>query len=387
MLPYALYGAGRFAKSGLAQPDYPIEEFLRASISIERQAAVPTPDSAAHDAALAGRFTVGVSEVVRRLTAEPEVAAVTFARSYPGHEAYSGSLEVEGAGARGGGWVNQVDVDLFSVFDVPILAGRGFVESDAVRGSNAVIVDRMFAEHVLGGGSVLGRRVREFERGASGEEVPGPWLEIVGVVPAFSPPPPFQPVAPKLYQPLALVDAAEPIHLAVRLRRGVAPATVPGRVREITRSVDPALRFGELQIASEAERLSRKSLLALALAVVAVTGSVLLLSAAGIYAMMSFTVATRRREIGIRVALGASPRRVLSGIFRRAIAQLGAGVLIGLLLAEAVPRVQGGSFFAGEGALMLLVVAVVMLAVGLLAALGPARRGLAVQPTEALSEE
>lgn len=86
-------------------------------------------------------------------------------------------------------------------------------------------------------------------------------------------------------------------------------------------------------------------------------------------------------------ALGASSRRVLSGVFRRAIVQLSAGVLVGLLLAEAVPRVQGGSFFAGEGALMLPVIAAIILAVGLLAALGPARRGLAVQPTAALRAE
>ena len=107
----------------------------------------------------------------------------------------------------------------------------------------------------------------------------------------------------------------------------------------------------------------------------------------GLYAMMSFTVASRRREIGIRAALGAAPRRVLSGIFKRASAQLGAGVVAGLLIAEAIPRLDGGSFFAGEGAIMLPVVAGIVMAIGLLAALGPARRGLAIQPTEALRQE
>jgi ABC-type antimicrobial peptide transport system permease subunit len=128
-------------------------------------------------------------------------------------------------------------------------------------------------------------------------------------------------------------------------------------------------------------------LLFLAVVTVAVTSSVLLLSAAGIYAMMSFTVASRRREIGIRSALGAAPGRVLSGIFKRAGAQLGAGALGGLLLAEAVVRAAGESFLDDETALLLPTVAVLMMAIGLLAALGPARRGLAVQPTEALREE
>jgi hypothetical protein len=229
-------------------------------------------------------------------------------------------------------------------------------------------------------------RERAWQEG-SGEGDPGPWLEIVGVVPAFTPPPPFQPVAPKLYRPLAVAQVAGSVNLVVRMKPGTSPATFMGRVREVSHAVDPALRLGQLQTAAEAERLLRRGYLSLALAIVAITGSVLLLSAAGIYAMMSFTVASRRREIGIRSALGAAPRRVLTGIFKRAAAQLGTGAVIGLLLAEAVPRLSGGSFFAGEGMVTLLPVLAIVLAIGLLAALGPARRGLAIQPTEALREE
>jgi ABC-type antimicrobial peptide transport system permease subunit len=103
--------------------------------------------------------------------------------------------------------------------------------------------------------------------------------------------------------------------------------------------------------------------------------------------MMSFTVASRRREIGIRAARGAAPGRVLRAILARAGKQVGAGALAGLLLAEAIPRLSGGSFFAGEGIVMLPVVLGVVITIGLLAALGPARRGLAIQPTEALREE
>lgn len=113
----------------------------------------------------------------------------------------------------------------------------------------------------------------------------------------------------------------------------------------------------------------------------------LLLSGAGIYAMMSFTVAKRRREIGIRAALGADARRVLMGIFGRASAQIGGGVAAGIVVAAAFERLVPGGVMGGRGHVLLPTVAGVMFIVGILAVLGPARRGLAVQPTEALREE
>ena len=136
--------------------------------------------------------------------------------------------------------------------------------------------------------------------------------------------------------------------------------------------MDPALQLQDVKSYAAARRETQEALLALAFVVVAVTASVLLLSAGGIYAMMSFTVVRRRREIGIRLALGADPRRLLAGIFARAAAQLGAGAFVGLLLATAIVGPLEGRIL-----LLLPVVATIMVIVGLLAALGPARRGLA----------
>jgi ABC-type antimicrobial peptide transport system permease subunit len=104
--------------------------------------------------------------------------------------------------------------------------------------------------------------------------------------------------------------------------------------------------------------------------------------------MMSFTVVRRRREIGIRAALGADPRRILTSIFGRASAQLAAGVVIGLLLALAFgPAFGGEGLILQKGIVLFPVVAGTIMLVGLLAALGPARQGLSIQPTEALREE
>ena len=115
--------------------------------------------------------------------------------------------------------------------------------------------------------------------------------------------------------------------------------------------------------------------------------AVVILSAAGIYALMSFTVARRRREIGIRTALGAEPAQILAGVFSRAFKQLAAGAVIGMLAAVGLEQVLEGEMFQGQGAVILPIVAVFMTVVGLLAALGPARRGLGIQPTEALRQE
>jgi ABC-type antimicrobial peptide transport system permease subunit len=125
-----------------------------------------------------------------------------------------------------------------------------------------------------------------------------------------------------------------------------------------------------------------------AIAIVAITGSLLLLSAAGLYALMAFTVAQRRREIGIRSALGAQPGRLVAAVFRRAFWQVGAGSAVGMLGAYLIGRYLpidqiGGLPIPG----ILPAAAAVMLLVGVAAALGPARRGLRIDPTEALRSE
>jgi len=151
--------------------------------------------------------------------------------------------------------------------------------------------------------------------------------------------------------------------------------------------VDPALLLHDMRTAADLQWETQQALRFTGFAVAAATLSVLLLSAAGIYAMMAFTVRRRRREIGIRAALGADARRVLGGIFARAGAQLGSGVVFGLLLAAAINQLAGGDLLTGRRLLLLPLAAAGMLVIGLLAALGPAREGLAVQPTEALKEE
>jgi len=160
------------------------------------------------------------------------------------------------------------------------------------------------------------------------------------------------------------------------------------RLREIAASLDPGLLvddvhpFDELYQRFQKERTDTAYVLAVA------TLSVLLLSAAGMYALMSFTVNQRRREIGLRSALGAQPLQLLAGIFRKPLRQIAAGVAVGLLAASVAGGVipiedLGGRQVPG----VLVVAALFFVVVGAFAAAGPARRALRLAPTDALRED
>ena len=169
------------------------------------------------------------------------------------------------------------------------------------------------------------------------------------------------------------------------MRVAGTPANFINRFREIGAEVDSALQLSGVGVLAERYDGSRSALRSLAWAAGLVTASVLLLSAAGIYSMMSFIVAQRTREIGIRTALGAPPRSVMANVFGRAARQVAVGVLLGSIL-------SGGAFVAiGLGiawaAPLLVAVAVTMALVGLLAAFGSARRALRIQAIEALRVE
>ena len=160
-----------------------------------------------------------------------------------------------------------------------------------------------------------------------------------------------------------------------------------GRLLDMTTALDLTLRVEEVR-ALDAIYREWAGVLRLAAAIVgALTLSVLLLSAAGLYALMSFTVNQRRREIGIRSALGAQPRHLLAGIFRRALGQVATGAVVGVLVAlvldDYLPIEElGGWNIPG----VVPAAAVFMIGVGLLAAAGPARRRLRIEPIEALRE-
>ncbi|HEX8273221.1 MAG TPA: ABC transporter permease [Longimicrobiaceae bacterium] len=380
VLPAAV-SLGWFAiRAAATRPVFPAERFLTARVEGDEDSA---PDAGT------ARSADRLEELMRRLAADPDVAGVTYRAQLPGRD---GTVQVEGvpapAESPSGHSLGAYGIHpgYFDVFGARLLAGRRFEPGDLGEEGAAVVVSEAFVRRVLGGGDALGRRIRHVvpgeAAGAGGAEA-GRWYEVVGVV-ADLETNPLDPelVRPRVYYPVAPGRARE-VSLVLRLR-GSTPPDLATRLRGIAASVDPALRVGTVASMAEGSLVDRVSSRGIGVAVALVLLSVFLLSAAGIYALMSFAVTQRRREIGIRTALGAHPLQVLRSVFARAAWQLVLGLAAGIAVATLLEGLTGGGLMDGRGAVILPALAAAMAAVGLLAALGPARRGLRIQPTEAL---
>jgi predicted permease len=339
-----------------------------------------------------GRLTAQQLELVTRLEAEPGVTGVAFSDRIPGPGRLRAIRFEDGVRVRARAehvpdmgitdamypGTTSVSVNQFDTYGVEILAGRTFTAADA--GTTNVIVNRSFVDMYLQEPNALGLSFRFDNKAANA--LPPRWYQIVGVVRDF---PSFQLTftasgAPTVYHP-AGVGELSPLVLSVRFA-GTVPPTFINRFREIGAEIDPTLQLTEVGVLADVYETLRGTMRSVAWAATLVTTSVLLLSAAGIYALMSFTVAQRTREIGIRTALGAPPRHVLLNVFRRAAWQVSAGVVMGSVLSAGVFAAIG--LGATRALPLLLAVAGLMAVVALLATLGPARRGVRIQAVEAL---
>jgi predicted permease len=403
VLPVSLNLAmGHWFRFGPSGPDYATGDYLWAALELDRET---LPEAAAGEDHGA-RYIRLQSEVLARLAAEPGLSGIVAMRPAPWQDPDL-RIEVDGLAASVGdpaefqlptgretGW-SRVGTNFLTAFGIPLIAGRGFEARDASGGDNVVIVSQAFVDRVLGGGNALGRRIRPAQssdwtvgdliiNGSRPEGAERAWFTIIGVTPDFPRPTgPLRP-EPKVYQPWTPGDSDRP-SVAMRVR-GEDPASYAGRLREIVAQVDPMLRVSDVATLDELSRRGKEELMLIVTVVGGVAFSVMLLSVAGLYALMSFTVLGRRREIGIRSALGARSHRILSRILSRAMAQLALGIAAGIGLAWVMDHVTGGGMLSGRAWALLPSVAVLMAGVGFLAAWGPARRVLEVQPTEALRQ-
>jgi predicted permease len=372
-------------QGGLTRANYNEESFLAATVTADPDPPAGMPASV-YERESVVRFEKTKTDLVTRLEAEPAVDDVTVATTVPGAEprariAIDGAVNVQ-AGALDVRF-NRVAADFFDAFGARVIAGRALRDSDSTGATQAIVVNRAFVNQLLGGANAVGRRLHYGGAGEAANSGTPTQYEIVGVVTDLS----TNTIAPNLIEPViyhSLLGATRATAL-IRMR-GNDPLQFSSRLRELTSALDPTLRlrivtFSEMR----RQQMTGRRLMVLGSSLVIVTA--LLLSAAGIYAMMSFTVSQRRKEIGIRTALGADAGQLLRSIFTRAALQLAAGIVVGTVLALMINRASVGEMLGSLGRALLPVTAVLMTIVGLFATIGPARRGLRIQPTEALRAE
>jgi len=382
----------------------PTDRYLTAQLSLQPAATEPpgspggpggpggpgAPGSPGNPSAerLAATVRATFADLEQRLLADPRVGGVTFAERAP--RMYTGwhQIEVDGATAppqdERGHRMGSVDVevDFFRTLGIDPLAGRDFTAADAGEGARVAIVNEAFLDYVLGGRSALGVRFRYLASESNrDQEEPGPWHEIVGVVQDLGPMSGYSHAV--IYHPVP-PGSLHPVYALLYVRG--TPATEFGaRLRAIAFDVDPTLRIDNVQTLAQVDESTVEFYRFWVFALMLGSAVGLVLSLGGIYAVTSFSVARRTREIGVRVALGASDVRVVSAVLRRPLRQLALGILMGSVLLVvlfnqlAVPSLRDVAIFVGYIAVVTVVC--------LLACIVPTRRALSVQPSEALRAE
>jgi predicted permease len=397
ILPSAAFMTSKVLEARLTGHGFPAEEILMAELSVNREQ--NEAGAREEDSLYTRRATQLRYEVLRQLAADPGVAAVSFSAGIPGSES-SDRIEIEGVPVqfeqstdgemRWARWsetaerVRLADVDAayFDALSVRPIMGRTFRPGDAGPNANVAVVNRAFVDSIFRGENPIGRKFRFLGNPMPNEEVRGPWQEIVGVVPNVPAIVDYERPQGVWYRPAQHI---EPATLLIHVR-GSDPITFATRLRAVITAVDEGMFLRRVQTLDEGLWKTHLPMRLMTSALIAVALSVLFLSSAGLYALMSVIVTQRRREIGIRIALGADRRRVLTGIFSRAAFQVGVGIAVGLLVSGGVLWL-GGDDMRMAAVIILPAVSLFMLAVGVLAALGPARRGLGIQPSVVLKED
>jgi putative ABC transport system permease protein len=315
-------------------------------------------------------------------TSEPPVSGYqqTFSFAIEGRPAANPSGREDPVSLR------AVSPGYFETMRIPVERGRALSGSDRRGAPSVVVINRALADIFWADVDPIGARISFVGAG-------GPWHEIVGVVGDTRHDGLDEPERPALYVPYAQRRPnwswlSWQVVLA-RARPGVDAAAITPAIRDAVWSLDPGL---PLHVTTTIERIYDESLARRRFAMQVAVGFALLallLTAIGIYGVVSLAVGARRHEIGVRAALGARPRQVVGLMMRTGLVAAGAGVALGSLLAIGATRLVGALLFdagrtdpAAFGA-----TAAALLLLAALAAWLPARRAAAVEPVRALRGE
>jgi predicted permease len=365
-------------------------EFLTARLQMDREGAATAGDTS--QAALARRFATASASLGQRFEVERGVAGVAVATLLPGMDHPQRSIALDDSSLKNdstGLRVSSVRVsrDYFSALGATIAAGRAFVDPATDDAQSSIVVNQTFVREVLGGLNPIGRRVRyvprfDTDEDGANNDAARRWYTIVGVVSDLGMSDGSDPheSGAGIYHPLVPGSATEAF-IAVRVRGD--PRALGPNLRVTAATIDPTLRITEITPLDEVQASNIESTVFIFRALLGVTAVALLLSLAGIYSVMAFTVARRTREIGVRVALGSSKRQIVATIFARPLKQVAFGIVIGMAIVTTLVKLVLESITVMEAG-AIAGYATLMLAICLLACVVPTRRALGIQPTEAL---
>jgi len=289
--------------------------------------------------------------------------------------------------------LNFVGPEYFSVLHEPLLQGRIFDQAETARGDRVAIISKTMAQRFFPNGDAVGSQLRVPElKGEPPFQLTVPecnsWIRIVGVVGDARDDGLSKPIKPQFYVPYTV---SMPVWTQFLVRTQKHPLALVHSIRQQIQTVDPdqqvfkSTRSLEEWITSQPE-YAREHMIAFLFGIFALLA--LGLAATGLYSVVSFTVAQRTGEFGIRMALGAMREDVVLMVFRSAAFSVGSGVIAGLLLALTLNRLLA-SWIEGSSRnpVVLLAVTGLLIATSGIACLMPARRASSVDPMEALRYE
>ncbi len=277
--------------------------------------------------------------------------------------------------------LDAVSAKYFKVMGIPLISGREFDDRDAIGTPPVAIINETFANRFFAGEDPIGKRYVY-----GGPAPDNPWITIVGVVGDMRRTGFDRPVRPETFLP----ESQNPDNaLTIVARTSTDPASFAGMLRDQVWSIDREQSVYDIKTMDQtlSEMLSQRRFNMLLLGVFASVA--LLLAALGIYGVISYSVSQRTHEIGIRMAMGAQSRDVLSLVVRHGLVLTGAGIAAGLIASFGLTRLMATLLYgvSATDPVTFIAIPVVLAGVALGACFVPARRASRVDPIEALRYE